>query len=208
MKLYDENLPAPNPRRVRIFLAEKGLAIPLQRVSLAEGEHKKPDYLVKNSLGQVPTLELDDGSTLSESVAICRYLEALHPQPAMFGRTPKEIGLVEMWIRRVELRVMAPIGQVWVNAHPYTERYAKAMGIARFKDFGEANKQRSLDAMRWLDKDLGNRPFLAGDGYSVADITALCTLDFAKFIDLPMPDECKNLHAWHDRVSSRPSAGA
>ena len=208
MKLYDENLPAPNPRRVRVFLAEKGLTIQLQRVSLAEGEHKKPEYLAKNSLGQVPTLELDDGSTIAESVAICRYLEALHPQPPLFGRTPKDVGLIDMWIRRVELRVMAPIGQVWVNAHPYTERYAKAQGIRRFTDFGEANKERSLSAMRWLDQDLGNRPFLAGDDYSFADIAALCTLDFAAFIGLPMPTECKNLNAWHDRVSSRPSAAA
>lgn len=208
MKLYDENLPAPNPRRVRVFLAEKGLEIPLERVPLAEGAHKRPEYLKKNSLGQVPTLELDDGSTISESVSICRYLEALHPKPALFGSAPKEQALIDMWIRRCELRLMAPIGQVWVNVHPYTKRVMEAQGIERFEAFGEANKERSFGAMRWLDKDLDGRPFIAGEAYSMADIVTLCTLDFAKFIDLPIPEECRNLRAWHARVSSRPSARA
>jgi glutathione S-transferase len=208
MKLYNENMPAPNPRRVRIFLAEKGIEIPLERVALVDGKHKSPEYLTKNSLGQVPTLELDDGSTISESVSICRYLEALHPKPALFGATPKEQGLIDMWIRRSELRVMMPIGQVWMNSHPFTKPLLEAQGIKRFEDFGEANKERSLGAMRWLDKEIGGRPFIAGDTYSMADIVTLCTIDFAKFIDLPMPDDCKHLRAWHTRVSSRPSATA
>jgi glutathione S-transferase len=208
MKLYNENMPAPNPRRVRIFLAEKGIEIPLERVALVEGKHKSPEYLKKNSLGQVPTLELDDGSTLCESVSICRYLEALQPKPALFGATPKEQGLIDMWIRRSELRLMMPIGQVWINWHPFTKPLLEAQGIKRFEDFGAANKERSFGAMRWLDKEIGARPFIAGDTFSMADIVTLCTIDFAKFIDLPMPDECKHLRAWHTRVSSRPSATA
>ena len=208
MKLYDERLPAPNPRRVRIFLAEKDLKIPLERVPLAEGAHKRPEYLKKNSLGQVPTLELDDGSTISESVSICRYLEALHPKPPLFGATAKEQALIDMWVRRSDLRLMAPIGQVWVNVHPYTKAVMEAQGFERFEDFGEANKARSYGAMRWLDKDLGDRPFIAGERYSMADIVTLCTLDFATFIDLPIPEDCGNLRAWHARVSSRASATA
>lgn len=208
MKLYDDVLPAPNPRRVRIFLAEKGLKIPLERVALVEGKHKSSEYLKKNTLGQVPTLELDDGSTISESVSICRYLEALHPTPALFGGTPKEQALIDMWIRRSDLRLMTPIGQVWVNAHPLTKRIMEAQGVKRFEEFGEANKERSFGVMRWLDKDLGTRSFIAGDAYSMADIVTLCTLDFAKFIDLPIPENCKNLRAWHERVSARPSANA
>lgn len=109
MKLYGENNPAPNPRRVRIFLAEKGLTIEHERVPMRERAHKAPSFVDKNSLGQLPVLELDDGSFLSESVSICRYLEGLHPEPPLFGTTPKEQAVIDMWIRRIELQVMMPI---------------------------------------------------------------------------------------------------
>lgn len=115
MKLFDGGR-APNPRRVRIYLAEKGIEVPRQRVALAEGAHKAPAFLAKNSLGQVPALELDDGTVIAESVAICRYFEALHPEPPLFGATPAEVGIVEMWLRRIELRLMAPLGQVWTTS--------------------------------------------------------------------------------------------
>jgi glutathione S-transferase len=206
MKLYDENMPAPNPRRVRIFAAEKGIDLPLVRVELAKGAHKSPEHLARNALGQVPTLELDDGSMLSESVSICRYLEALFPNPPLFGRTPKEIGLVDMWIRRVELQLGVPLGAYWINCHPYTEPYAKAMGITRYKDYGEASRLRAINRLEWLDGQL-EAEFLAGD-FSAADIIALSLIDFAGFIGIPIPDRATRLRAWHERVTKRPSASA
>ena len=120
LKLYGENNPAPNPRKVRIFLAEKGIEVEQVRVAMMKREHKAPEFLKKNSLGQLPVLELDDGSHLSESLAICRYLEALTPKPALFGETALEQALIEMWIRRAEFRLWSPMGQVWINADPRT----------------------------------------------------------------------------------------
>lgn len=206
MKLYDENLPAPNPRRVRMFLAEKGIDIPLVRVQLARGEHKSPEHLARNALGQVPVLELDDGSTISETISICRYLEALHPMPALFGRTPKEIGLIDMWIRRFELQLMTPVGAVWVNVHPYTEAYMKALGRTRYADYGEASRRHASDRLAWFDSQLEGDWF-AGD-FSMADITALTIIDFAAFIGIPIPESATRLKDWHARISARPGAQA
>jgi glutathione S-transferase len=203
MKLYGERLPAPNPRRVRIFLAEKGISLPYEDVPLRKGAHKTPQFRQKNSLGQVPVLELDDGSTLSESVSICRYLEELHPAPALFGQSAIERAQVDMWIRRVELVLMSPIGMFWVNAHPLT-----ASLVTQFKDFGEASRERALKAMRWFDRELVGRSFVAGESYTMADIVALTSIDFAKFIGIAAPEGCVQLQAWHARVSSRPSAAA
>ncbi len=208
MKLYDEKMPAPNPRRVRIFLAEKGVTVPLERVALASGAHKSAEFRKKNSLGQIPVLELDDGSTISETVSICRYFEALHPQPPLFGSTPKEIGVIDMWIRRIELHISAHLSQVWINSHPYTEAYAARMGITRFPDFGEESRKRLVDRMGWLDSEIAGRDFIAGDAFSMADIAALTVIDFAAFIGVPLPDDAANLKAWHARVSARPSAAA
>jgi glutathione S-transferase len=204
MKLYGERLPAPNPRRVRIFLAEKGISsIPYEDVPLRKGLHKTPEFKQKNSLGQVPVLELDDGSTLSESVSICRYLEELHPEPVLFGRNAIERARVDMWIRRVELVLMSPISHYWVHAHPLT-----AALLAQFKDFGESNKERSLKAMRWFDRELDGHAFVVGDSYTMADIVALTSIDFAKFIGIEVPDDYVQLKAWHARVTQRPSAAA
>src|ERR1700753_1626801 len=145
LKLYNELNPAPNPRRVRIFLAEKAITIPFVHVPLRQGAHKDPSFLAKNSLGQVPVLELDDGSTLSESVAICRYLEELHPHPALFGHDPWQRAVVDMWIRRIELALASRIGAVWINTHKYTARLG-----TQYKDYGEAMRVRALEVMRWL----------------------------------------------------------
>ena len=208
MKLYDAAMPAPNPRRVRIFLAEKGMTVERVPVSLAAGEHKLDDHRARNSLGQVPVLELDDGTAISETVSICRYLEALKPDPPLFGVTPKEIGLIDMWIRRVEQQVGAHVGHVWINTHPYTERYARTHGIQRYADFGEYSRGRALSGMDWLDREIAGRDCIAGDAYSMADIVTLTILDFSAFIGLPVPDECARLKTWHARVSARPSADA
>lgn len=204
MKLYGENNPAPNPRKVRIFLAEKGIEIPWTRVALMKREHKSEEFMKKNSLGQVPVLELDDGTCISESLAICRYIEDLHPLPALFGAIAVERALTEMWIRRVEAVLWRPLSIVWRHADQRTSFLGN-----QFKDFGEFNKNVTLDAMRWHDSELGDgRHFIAGAGYSMADIVLLCGIDFAKFVGMEMPPECAKLKAWHERVSLRPSAGA
>lgn len=205
MKLYNENYPAPNPRKVRIHLAEKGLSAELVHVSMRDRAHKAPDFMTKNSLGQVPVLETDDGRFISESLAICRYFEALHPAKPLFGATPFEQAMVEMWIRRAEFRLWAPMSQVWRNADERTEHVIKT----RFKDFGEYSRTVVADAMNWLDSELADgRAFVAGANYSMADIVLLCGIDFAKFVRMEMPESAKHLRAWHTRVSARPSARA
>jgi len=203
VKLYGEDNPAPNPRRVRIFLAEKGLALDQERVPLRERAHKAGGFLEKNSLGQVPVLELDDGSYLSESVSICRYLEALHPTPPLFGVTAKEQAVIDMWIRRIELQLMMPIAHIWRHTHPLT-----ASLLTQFTDFGESNRAHADRAYRWLDKELADRDFIAGDTYSMADIIALTTVDFGRFIGVAVPEDCGAVRAWLARVSERPSAAA
>ncbi len=203
MILYDADMPAPNPRRVRIFLAEKGIEIDKKSVSIIQGEHKAPGYLAKNSLGQVPILELDDGTILCESTAICRYLEALHPEPSLFGAAPLQSAMIDMWNRRIELRLFSTIGMYWVHAHPFTAKVVK-----QYTDFGKSNFKNAQNIMRWLDSEIGGREFIAGDTYSIADISALCSIDFAGFIGIPVPEECANVLAWHKRVSDRPSAPA
>ncbi len=203
MKLYNEHNPAPNPRRVRIFLAEKELAIELVHVPMRQGAHKSTEFLMKNSLGQVPVLELDDGTTLSESIAICRYLEELHPKPALFGENAWQRAQVEMWTRRIEFALLSRIGAVWINTHKYTAHLG-----TQYKDFGEASRVRAIKAMHWLNAELQNREFIATDHFSMADIVALTTIDFATFIGIETPPELTHLSAWHARVSARPSAAA
>lgn len=205
MIFYGERDPAPNPRRVRIFIAEKGIDLPQTRVNMQKREHKSPEHMARNSLGQVPTLELDDGRMLSESVSICRYLEALHPDKPLFGRDPFEAASIDMWIRRVELRVMSPVGQFWVHAHPLTAALFKQ----EYKNWGEANRAIYAGACKWLDRELQDgRAFIAGPAYTMADIIALTTVDFAAFTGLELPEEAAALKAWHARVSARPSAKA
>lgn len=204
MLFYDAANPAPNPRRVRIFLAEKGLKVPTELLSITAGEHKKPEFLAVNPLGQIPALQLDDGEVITESVSICRFFEALHPEPPMFGKGPKGMAEVDMWVRRVELRLMVPVGMVWMHTHPFTARVV----VPQYKDFGESNRPRAIAAMRYFDESLASRPWLAGKDYSIADITLLTTIDFAIFIGIGLPDDMPNLKAWHERASARPSAQA
>ena len=203
MKLYTENYPAPNPRKVHIYLAEKGLTVERVHTKMQERQHKAPDFMKKNSLGQVPVLETDDGRFISESVAICRYFEALHPTPPMFGRDPFDAAMVEMWIRRAEFRLWNPMGQVWINADPRTA----VVNPNQFKDYGEHSKKVLANAMKWIDRELSDgREFLAGQNYTMADIVLLCGIDFGKFIHQDMPEDAQHLRAWHARVSARPSA--
>ncbi len=203
MKLYGAPSPAPNPRRVRIFLAEKGIDLPETPVNMMKREHKSPEFRAKNSLGQLPTLELDDGTTISETVAICRYLEETNPEPPLFGTTAVERALVDQWIRRVEFTVMTPVGMYWRHAHPRT-----AALLTQFKDFGESNAETYKGAQKYLDRELEGHQFVVGDTYTMADICLLSTVDFAELIGLPMEPEFEHLKAWHDRVTARPSANA
>jgi len=205
VKLYTENYPAPNPRKVHIYLAEKGLTVDRVHTKMQERQHKAPEFMKKNSLGQVPVLETDDGKFISESIAICRYFEAFHPSPPMFGRDPFDAAMVEMWIRRAEFRLWNPMGQVWINADPRTA----IVNPNQFKDYGEHSKKVLANAMKWIDRELGDgREFLAGAHYTMADIVLLCGIDFAKFIHQDMPDDAPHLRAWYARVSARPSARA
>lgn len=203
MKLYGAPMPAPNPRRVRVFLAEKGLDLPETPVDMRKREHKSAEFRAKNSMGQLPALELDDGTCIAETVAICRYFEETHPEPPMFGRTAVEKALVDQWIRRVEFAVMMPVGNFWRHAHPFT-----AALLTQFKDFGESNKETYRGAQKYVDRELEGREFLVGDSYTMADICLLSTVDFAEWIGLPVEDEFTNLKAWRERVKARPSADA
>ena len=203
MLFYDSPNPAPNPRRVRIFAAEKGIELSSKEVSIPKREQKAPDYVAKNPRGQTPILELDDGTVIAESVAIMRYLEAEHPDPPLFGTTAREIAEIEMWNRRVEMILMPAIAAVWVHTHPFT-----AALPGRNVEWGESNRPRVAEGMRFFDGSLEGREYLAGSAFSAADILLLTTVDFAKFIGLEMPSECANLLRWHERVSARPSASA
>ena len=205
MKLLTENYPAPNPRKVHIFLAEKGLTVDRVHTKMQERQHKAPEFLKKNSLGQVPVLETDDGKFISESLAICRYLEALHPSPPLFGRDPFDAAMIEMWIRRAEFRLWNPMGQVWINADPRTA----IVNPNRFEDYGEHSKKVLAGAMKWIDRELSDgREFLTGSHYTMADIVLLCGIDFAKFIHQDMPEGANTLRGWYARATARPSARA
>ena len=203
MLFFNSPNPAPNPRRVRIFAAEKGIELPIRDLSIPAREHKSDEFLALNPRGQTPALQLDDGTVITESVAICRYLEGLHPEPPLFGTGPLEQAMIEMWSRRVEMILMPPVGAVWVHTHAFTARLP-----GRNLEWGEANRPRVDDAMRFFDAALNEREFLAADHYTIADILLLTTVDFAGFIGIPIPDDLALLRAWHTRVSARPSAAA
>lgn len=202
--LYDAPNPAPNPRRVRIFLAEKGLDVPIRSLSIVERQHKAPEFVDKYPPGQLPVLELDDGRMIGESLAICRYFEALNPEPPLFGSDPLSIAEIDMWIRRVEFTLMMPIGNIWAHTHPFTAQVVNP----QYKEFGESNRPRVAAAMRRFDEVLAGTPFLAGAACSMADIVLLTTIDFAAFIGVEMPDDTPALAEWHARMSARPSAAA
>ncbi|THD35237.1 MAG: glutathione S-transferase family protein [Sphingomonas sp.] len=204
MLFFNTGNPAPNPRRVRIFAAEKGIELPTKQVEIFKREHKSPEYLAINPMGQTPSLQLDDGSVITESVSICRYLDHLHPKPPMFGADAREAAEIDQMIRRAEMRLMTPIGMVWVHTHPLTAKVVPH----QYTEFGESNRPRIDHVMREFDTVLADRAFLAGDAYSMADIVLLTTIDFGKFIGVEMPDEALHLKAWHERVSARPSAKA
>ena len=204
MLLYDTPSPAPNPRRVRVFIAEKGIEVPRVEISIGEFQHKSADYLAINPLGQTPALVLDDGHLLTESLAICRYLEALHPEPALFGKGALGAAEVEMWTRRAEMRLYRPVILAYLHTHPFTANYIKP----QYKEFGEGQRMNVLAVMREFDAVLGDREWLDGRSYTIADIVLLTTVDFAFFAGIDMPGDAPHLREWHGRASSRSSASA
>lgn len=203
MKLYDSKM-APNPRRTRIFMAEKGVSVPTEQVDMMKMEHKTPEYTAINPLQRMPVLVLDDGTVIAESLAICRYFDALHPEPPLFGVGPKEIALVEMWSRRVENNFFATVASVFRHLHPAM----KELEVPQVPAWAEANRPRVMQFLELLDGELAKREFIAGDRFTVADITALCTVDFMKPARLTVPEGASNVKRWHAAVSARPSAKA
>ena len=188
---------APNARRVRIYLSEKGIDMPMKSIDIMKSEHKT------SPLSQVPVLELDDGSFITESIAICRYLEALHPEPNLMGLDPKEIAQIEMWQRRLELLLMMPIAAVFRHGHP-----AMAHLENQVTEWSEANKPRILNFYNWLDKQLEGKNFICLNRYTLADVTALTCFEFAKWPKINIPDNCHNLKTYYQMLSDRPSAKA
>jgi glutathione S-transferase len=203
MKLHESRL-APNARRVRIFLAEKGLSVPTAPVDLARLEHKTDAYAVLNPFQTVPTLELDDGEALSESVAICRYFEELHPEPPLFGVGALERARVEMWHRRLELQLFHSIAQAYRHTHPA----AVVLEPRQIPEWAELNRERALRAMEHADAALKDRPFIAGERFSIADIMGLVALDFVKPARIVIPEELVHLRRWREALAARPSAKA
>ncbi len=203
MKLLDGGR-APNPRRVRIFLAEKGVAVPLVPVDLGNLEHKSEAFGAINPMHRVPVLIFDDGTKLAESVAICRYFEALHPEPPLFGSGPLGSALVEMWNRRMELELLFAVAQVFRHGHPKMG-YLENPQIARWAD---ANRPRVMKRLAWLNEELATRPFVAGGAFTIADITGFVATELMKPAKLTIPESFGHLLDWRDRIRARPSANA
>jgi glutathione S-transferase len=202
VKLYD-NASAPNPRRVRIFLAEKGISVPTVQVDIAKAENRGDAFRAKNPLGQVPVLELDDGTCISESVAICRYFEELQQEPPLFGAGAKERALVEMWNRRAELELTQQVFFCFQNTHDFFKGR-----LPQVPEYGAVAKRRAEAAFALLDGVLAERRFLAGDRFSIADITALVGVDFGRVVKIRPAPEQKHVARWHAEVAARPSAKA
>jgi glutathione S-transferase len=203
MKILDEKR-APNPRRVRVFLAEKGIEVPFEQVDIMTGAAKTHGFTAINPFQRVPDLILDDGTAISETMAICRYFEALNPEPSLFGRTPLEIARIEMWSRRAEFNFLLSVVNVFRHTHPAMAELESPQVPA----WAEAIRPRVAWIVGVLDQALAQSRFLAGEDFSVADITAAIATDFMKAARLSIPDEAVNFKRWYDDVRARPSYGA
>jgi glutathione S-transferase len=203
MVLYDAGR-APNPRRVRIFLAEKGLDVEKRQVDLGALAHKAGEFTAINPLQRVPALVLDDGTIITESIAICRYFDTLAPKPELFGSPGREAAIVEMWNRRLELHLLFPVSQVFRHLHPGMQ----TLEVPQVAAWGEANKPRVFEFLEVFDAHLAANRFAAGDAFTVADITGLVAVDLMKPAKLAVPDAMRNVRRWHDEVNARPSASA
>lgn len=200
MLLYQDPR-APNPRRVRIFFAEKGVAYDTIEVLIATHGNLSPEFKKKNPLALLPVLELEDGRILRESIAICRYLEELYPDNNLFGNDPWERAVIEQWNRHAELEVFVPTMMVFRNTNAFWSGRVKQSA-----EWADITREMLLTRYDWLNHELGNREYIAGNRFTVADITTLCALDFAKVNKTRIdPATHPNLAAWHARVSARPS---
>jgi glutathione S-transferase len=207
MKFYDCQS-APSPRRVRIFLAEKGIELPTVQVDLGAGEHLGEPFRSLNPDCTVPVLELDDGTALTESFAICQYLESVYPDPPLMGRDARERALVTQWNAKVESQGLAAIAEAFRNrSRGFAGRALTGPeGFEQIAELVERGRRRAGLFLARLDAELAEREFVAGDVFTVADITALVTVDFAGWIKLPLPEGADNLRRWHEAVSARPGA--
>ncbi len=202
MKLYNSST-APNPRRVRIFLAEKGIVVPFEEVDIVKAVNRGPEFRKKNPMGTLPVLELDDGTCIAESVAICRYFEEIQPEPPLMGTDAKDRALVEMWNRRMEFELF----EAATGAFRYRHEFFKGR-IEQSPEYAEICRRHVIASLAWLDSELASRPFIAGDRFTIADITALCGIDFSRTSGIRIDPGQKNLSRWHAAVSARPSAKA
>lgn len=203
MKLYDSRR-APNPRRVRWFLAEKGIDdIEIVDVDLFAGAHKTPEYIGKAGVAQVPVLELDDGLAISESIAICRYLESRYPEPNLFGRTPEEVAVIEQWARRAEMYLATPLMMAVRHGHP-----ALAALETQSPEYAERSRSDAAKALKMFERQLAAHPFIAGDRFTIADIVAYISLDFARMVKFVVPDEFPQVQRWAAEMKARPAASA
>jgi glutathione S-transferase len=202
MLLYDLT-PGMHPRRVRIFLAEKGLSIPRREVDAAGKANETPAFLRLNPLGKLPVLELDDGTSISESLAICRYLEEFHPNPSLMGQTPRETAQIDMWTLRMEFELSRPIAQVFLH----TSEFYRGR-IEQVPQVADHARRQALSTMQWLDGELASRPYIADGAYSMADIVAQCAFVLGKAVGLRIPPEMTHLSRWFAAVTARPTARA
>lgn len=203
MKLYDSRR-APNPRRVRWFLAEKNADdLEIVQVDIFKGEHKTPEYLDRAGLPNVPALELDDGTTITESIAICRYLESVYPEPNMFGRDARETAVIEMWTRRAEMLLAIPLMLAVRHTHP-----ALAALETQVPAVAESNAAAATRALKLFDRQLGQHAFIAADRVTIADIVVFAGIDFARLIKFAPPAEFGNVARWVDAMRARPAASA
>ena len=203
MKLYDSKR-APNPRRVRWFMAEKQIDdIDIVEIDIFGGDHRAPDYLRMAGLPNVPALELDDGTGITESIAICRYLEYLHPDPNMFGTDPRETAIIEMWTRRAEMMVANPLMLAVRHGHP-----ALAALETQVPAIAEAQRGAATRGLKVLDRRLGESAFIAADRITMADIVAFTAIDFARMVKFKPADDLVDLARWADAMRARPAAAA
>ena len=210
MKLYDFSL-APNPRRVRMFLAEKGIDVPMVQINTREAEQFSDAFRKVNPRSTVPALELDDGTVLTESISICRYFEETQPEPVLMGRTATEKAVVDMWNRRAEIECYAPAADVVRNSlDMFKDRGLPGMpgGVPQIPALAERGRATFARFIERTDQHLAGNQFLAGDAFSIADITAYIAIDFAKRGELEVPAACTNMLRWQSEIAARPSASA
>ena len=202
MKLYDF-AGAPNPKKLRVYLAEKGIQVPSEQVNIISGENRTPEFLKKNPLGGLPVLELDDGSCLTESLAIIEYFEELHPNPPMIGTTPLQRAHVRALERIAELGVLARVGTIFQNTHPFM-----AARVKQSADAAETARTQMAVSLKVLDARIGQRPFVAGERPTIADCTLLAALEFGDFAQVPLDPSFTNVTRWYAAFKQRPSAQA